>query len=71
MADYRSIYQRSIDDPDGFWAEAARDIDWYQPWDKVFDGDIPPAGRWFVGVNFNSLHCPKHYQKEGGFDASD
>ena len=24
-----------------------------------------------VGVNFNALHCPKHYQKEGGFDATD
>ncbi len=37
MADYRSIYQRSIDDPEGFWSEAARDIDWYSPPKKIFD----------------------------------
>jgi propionyl-CoA synthetase len=56
MADYRSIYRRSLADPEGFWSEAARGIDWHKPWKKVFDGDIGPAGRWFVGGELNTCH---------------
>jgi propionyl-CoA synthetase len=36
---YHEVYQRCQRDPQGFWAEAARDIDWYQPAKKVFDPD--------------------------------
>ncbi len=35
---YQEMYQRSIDDPEGFWAEQANEyIDWFKPWDKVLD----------------------------------
>ena len=37
-------------DPEGFWAEAAREIDWIRPADKVFDPDAGVYGRWFVGA---------------------
>ena len=36
-------------DPEAFWAEAAREIDWYKPWDKVFDPYAGQYGRWFDG----------------------
>jgi propionyl-CoA synthetase len=56
MADYRSIYQRSMDDPEGFWSEAARDIDWYSPPMKVFDPSLGPVGHWFVGGKLNTCY---------------
>jgi propionyl-CoA synthetase len=36
MSRYKDVYQRWQSDPEGFWAEAARDIDWIRPWEKVF-----------------------------------
>ncbi len=44
---YREVYGRWQADPEGFWAEAARDIDWVRPAERVFD---PEAG---VLVTFN------------------
>ena len=34
---YHEVYAAWKRDPQSFWAEAAREIDWYKPWDKVFD----------------------------------
>ena len=34
---YDEAYARSMDDPEGFWGEAAEAIDWYKRWDKVLD----------------------------------
>ena len=39
---YHEVYAFWQRDPEAFWAEAAREIDWYKPWDKVFD---PYAGQ--------------------------
>jgi len=36
---YHEVYARSMRDPEGFWGEAARAIDWYEPATKVFDKD--------------------------------
>src|ERR1700738_4752344 len=47
---YHEIYARSMRDPVGFWAEAAADIDWYEPATKVFDPAMGVYGRWFVGA---------------------
>jgi propionyl-CoA synthetase len=53
---YRETYERWKDDPAGFWAEAARDIDWIKPADKVFDPEAGVYGRWFVGAVCNTCH---------------
>jgi propionyl-CoA synthetase len=45
---YREVYARWQRDPEGFWAEAARDIDWYEAPKQVFDPDAGVYGRWFV-----------------------
>ena len=42
-AKYREMYQRSIDDPDGFWAEHGKRIDWMTPFTKVIQPEAPPA----------------------------
>jgi len=51
---YHEIYARSLRDPEGFWGEAAREIDWYQPAKAVFDGGAGVYGRWFVGATCNT-----------------
>jgi len=56
MGRYDEVYRRSIEDPEGFWAEAAGDIDWYAKWDKVLDDSNPPFFRWFSGGRLNTCH---------------
>jgi propionyl-CoA synthetase len=51
---YAEAYQRSCRDPEGFWADAAADIDWIRPADKVFDPQAGIYGRWFVGALCNT-----------------
>jgi propionyl-CoA synthetase len=46
---YHEVYARAQRDPAGFWAEAARDIDWFEPAKTVFDPAAGVYGRWFVG----------------------
>src|SRR5436305_122151 len=46
---YYEVYARWRRDPHGFWAEAARDIDWIEPPKQVFDPDAGVYGRWFTG----------------------
>ncbi len=61
MAEYEELYRRSVEDPEGFWAEKAEEfVDWYQKWDKVldysFEGDI--YIKWFVNGKLNvSYNC--------------
>jgi acetyl-CoA synthetase len=52
LADYELLYQRSISDPESFWAEAARDLHWFAPWTKVLEWNLPWA-KWFVGGKIN------------------
>jgi propionyl-CoA synthetase len=51
---YSAAYQRSLEDPDGFWGEAARAIDWMTPPPRVLDDDRPPFYRWFTGGTLNT-----------------
>jgi propionyl-CoA synthetase len=53
---YPEVYAAWKADPQGFWAEAARDIDWVRPADKVFDPDAGVYGRWFAGAQCNTCH---------------
>ncbi|MGI9586353.1 MAG: propionyl-CoA synthetase [Acidimicrobiia bacterium] len=51
---FAQIYERSLDDPVGFWGEIASDIDWYKRWDTVLDPSAKPAARWFTGGELNT-----------------
>jgi len=46
---YHEVYDSWKRDPEGFWREAAKGIDWYQPFDTVFDAADGIYGRWFAG----------------------
>ena len=52
---YAEMHQRSMKDPERFWAEQARKLDWYKTWDRVLDWD-PPYARWFVGGLLNACY---------------
>ena len=52
---YERLYARSIQDPEGFWSEKARELlTWHAPWEKTLDGDFR-RGRatWFQGGKLN------------------
>lgn len=53
---YKEIYTRSLEDPEGFWADAAKDIDWYKPADKILDDSNIPFYRWFQGGELNTCY---------------
>jgi propionyl-CoA synthetase len=53
MASYRDFHRRSIEDPEGFWAEQARLVHWEKPHAKVLDYSRPPFAKWFVGGQTN------------------
>jgi propionyl-CoA synthetase len=53
---YHEVYARSLADPEGFWAEAAREVDWIEPAKKVFDSTQGAYGRWFTGAVINTCY---------------
>ncbi len=53
---YDAAFKKSIEDPNGFWAEAAEDCHWYKKWDKVLDDTNKPFYRWFVGGEINTCY---------------
>ena len=54
---YDSMYRRSVEDPDGFWREAASELDWAVPFGSVVEGEMGSA-TWFNGGKLNlSYNC--------------
>jgi len=67
-AEYERLYRRSVDDPEGFWAEAAGELEWFRPWNKVIEGEGPET-KWFVGGRFNLSHnCVDRHAKSSRRD---
>ncbi|MDQ4147715.1 MAG: acetate--CoA ligase, partial [Pseudomonadota bacterium] len=66
---YQEMYQRSVDDPEGFWADQAKQfLEWSQPWDKVLEWDFKKGHiRWFEGGKLNaSYNClDRHLDARG------
>lgn len=65
---HQQTYQRSMRNPEAFWGEAAQDIDWYKPWDKVLDDSNAPFYRWFPGGELNTCHnaVDRHVERGRG-----
>jgi acetyl-CoA synthetase len=52
--DYQSAYRKSIEEPESFWAEIAKDFNWRKTWDKVLEWDFyKPKVKWFIGGKLN------------------
>jgi propionyl-CoA synthetase len=63
---YDAAYQRSLCDPEGFWAEAAEALVWSRRWDKVLDSSRPPFYRWFAGGELNACYNALDRHVENG-----
>ncbi|ADZ69318.1 propionyl-CoA synthetase [Polymorphum gilvum] len=63
---YNETYEAWKRDPEAFWADAAADIDWFKPYDTVFDPDAGVYGRWFVGGECNTCYnCLDRHVERG------
>jgi len=63
---YQTAYQESISDPERFWGEAAKEINWFKPYDKVLDDSKKPFYRWFSGGEMNTCYNALDYHVESG-----
>ena len=68
---YQQMYTRSVNDPEGFWAEQAeKQVDWFQKWDTVLEWDFHTADiKWFLGGKLNvSYNCLDRHVQAGAGD---
>jgi acetyl-CoA synthetase len=61
--EYERMYARSVEDPAGFWGEAASELEWFKPWEQVLDG-CGMHVKWFTGGKLNLSHnCVDRHAK--------
>ena len=63
---FDTVYRRSLADPAGFWAQAAKDIEWITPAERVLDDSGAPFYQWFAGGVLNTCHNALDRHVEGG-----
>ena len=69
MAEYKKLYKQSIEDMEGFWGEQAKSLDWFKPYDKVWEKTDLFPGKWFVGGKLNvSYNCLDRHVIAGNGD---
>ncbi len=56
VQEYEKLYQQSLEHPETFWEERAKELDWYQKWNTVLDDSNPPFFKWFTGGKVNIIH---------------
>jgi acetyl-CoA synthetase len=63
------VYEQADADWQGWWAEQARELDWFEPWTTVLDESNPPFYKWFVGGRLNaSYNCLDRHVAAGRGD---
>ena len=68
-ATYDAMWRRSVEDPEGFFGEVARELPWLEPFDSVLDWSGAPVARWFGGGKLNVSHvCLDHHVEAGRGD---
>ena len=64
-----SIYEKASGDPEGWWADWAGELEWFEPWKEVLDWSDPPHARWFEGGRINaSVNCLDRHVAAGRGD---
>ncbi len=66
MGSYDSAYRLSIEKPDEFWAQAAKEIRWYKPYERVLDDSASPFYKWFRGGEMNTCYNALDLHVENG-----
>ena len=52
--EYKAVYKKSVDDPEGFWGDVASSFFWRKKWDKVLEWNFTePNVKWFIGGKLN------------------
>jgi acetyl-CoA synthetase len=65
----RSVHEAAAADPEGWWAEQARSLDWFEDFDQVLDESDPPFYKWFAGGTINaSYNCLDRHVEAGRGD---
>ncbi len=66
LDEYRKLYDRAKNDPEGFWGEQAKMLDWFEPPKKILEWNVPHA-KWFSGGKLNVSHncLDRHLAKNG------
>ena len=68
LEQYEAIYRRSVEDPEGYWADVSRELHWFNPWTKVLEWRNPVA-RWFIGGKLNLCYnCVDRHALSGRRD---
>jgi len=69
---YRALHERSLQEPEVFWAEAAEGIHWFKKWDRVLDDSRAPGYRWFSGGQLNTCYnaLDRHVEQGRGAQAA-
>ncbi len=70
MEQYQEMYDRSLNDPEGFWGEQAETLDWSKKWDNVYSFDVEKVDiKWFEGGKINvSYNCLDRHVQAGKGD---
>lgn len=63
---YNKSYTKSISDPEAFWGDAAKQVQWIKPYKKVLDDSRVPFYRWFRGGELNTCYNAVDYHCETG-----
>ena len=68
LDEYQTAYQKSVDDPESFWAEIAQEFQWRKPWTKTLQWNFEePSIKWFVGGKLNiTENCLDRHLAERG-----
>jgi propionyl-CoA synthetase len=66
MGRYDEVFRRSLQEPEAFWAEAARALRWRKPWNRVLDRSDPQRPRWFEGGELNTCENALDVHVESG-----
>ncbi|MGC4152678.1 MAG: acetate--CoA ligase [Propionicimonas sp.] len=56
LPDAEALRTAAAADPVGFWEAEARELEWYEPWEKVLDDSQAPFYKWFTGAKTNIVH---------------
>ncbi len=64
-----SLHEQAADDPEGWWAEQAKELDWFEEWGEVLDESEAPFYKWFTGGKLNASHnCLDRHVEAGRGD---
>jgi acetyl-CoA synthetase len=69
MEEYQALYRRSLDEPEAFWAEQAKIVDWFHPFNQVLDADFEAIDfSWYGGGRLNACYncVDRHLGDKGG-----